>query len=82
MLANEGGYAHTEDDANWWIPSGRIFYSPRPGDAPVQELAYGRGHSFLPHRHRDPFHTNAVSTESFVTYDEYDFLVQPRASAC
>ena len=42
---------------------------------PAQELAYARQHFFLPHRYRDPFHTNAVSTESFVTYDAYDLLM-------
>ena len=66
---HEGRYVHTEGDANWWIPSGRIFYSPDPGAHAAQELAFAREHFFLPHRYRDPFHTNAVSTESFVTYD-------------
>ena len=75
MLANEGRYVHSEGDANWWIPSGRIFYSPGTADTPPQELAYARAHFFLPHRYRDPFHTNAVSTESFVTYDAYDLLM-------
>jgi YD repeat-containing protein len=75
MLANEGRYVHTEGDANWWIPSGQIFYSPDPAHTPAQELAYARQHFFLPHRYRDPFHTNAVSTESFVTYDTYDLLL-------
>ena len=42
---------------------------------PAQELAYARQHFFLPHRYRDPFHTDAVSTESFVTYDAYDLLM-------
>lgn len=81
MFENEGRYVHTEGDANWWIPSGRIFYSPNPADAPPQELAYARQHFFLPHRYRDPFHTNAVSTESFVTYDSYDLLVQETRDA-
>ena len=70
-----GRYVHTEGDANWWIPSGQIFYSPNPADTPAQELAYARQHFFLPHRYRDPFHTDAVSTESFVTYDAYDLLM-------
>ena len=43
-----------------------------------QELAYARQHFFLPHRYRDPFHTNAISTESFVTYDAYDLLLETR----
>ncbi len=72
-IENEGCYVHSEGDANWWIPSGLIFYSPNPADT---ELDYARQHFFLPHRYRDPFHTNAVSTESFVSYDTYDLLVQ------
>ena len=54
---------------------------PDPADTPPQELAYARQHFFLPHRYRDPFHTNAVSTESFVTYDAYDLLVQETRDA-
>ncbi len=81
MLANEGRYVHTEGDGNWWIPSGRIFYSPNTGDASAQELAFARQHFFLPHRYRDPFHTNAVSTESFVTYDTYDLLIEETRDA-
>jgi len=74
-------YVHTEGDANWWIPSGRIFYSPVPDDPPLQELAYARQHFFLPHRYRDPFHTNPASTESFVAYDKYDLLVEETRDA-
>jgi RHS repeat-associated protein len=81
MLEDEGRYVHTEGDTNWWIPSGRIFYSPGPADTPPQELAYARQHFFLPHRYRDPFHTNAVSTESFVTYDTYDLQVEETRDA-
>lgn len=72
----DSAYVHSEGDANWWIPSGRLFYSQTPNDLPASELAFARAHFFLPHRYRDPFHTNAVSTESFVTYDTYDLLVQ------
>jgi RHS repeat-associated protein len=81
MLENEGRYVHTEGDANWWIPSGQIFYSPNPGDAPAQELAYARQHFFLPQRYRGPFHTSVVSTESIVTYDTYDLLVEETRDA-
>ncbi|WP_367025573.1 SpvB/TcaC N-terminal domain-containing protein [Methylococcus sp. ANG] len=81
MLANEGRYVHTEGDANWWIPSGQIFYSPDPAHTAAQEVLYARQHFFLPHRYRDPFHTNAVSTESFVTYDTHDLLVEETRDA-
>ena len=81
-----GRYVHTRDeagvlDANWWIPSGRVFFSPGSGDAAAQELNHARGHFFLPHRGRDPFHTAAVSTESFVDYDDYDLMVQETRDA-
>ncbi|MBC7816824.1 MAG: toxin, partial [Planctomycetaceae bacterium] len=75
MLETEGRYVHSEGDANWWITSGRIFYSPDGADTAAQELAYAQQHFFLPHRFRDPFHTDAVSTESFVSYDDYDLLM-------
>jgi RHS repeat-associated protein len=81
MIENEGRYVHTEGDGNWWIPSGQVFYSPNSADTSPQELAYARQHFFLPHRYRDPFHMNTVSTESFVTYDTYDLLVQEKCDA-
>ncbi|MEX2307778.1 MAG: SpvB/TcaC N-terminal domain-containing protein [Pirellulales bacterium] len=74
MLKTEGRYVHSESDANWWIPSGRVFFSPDSADTAAQELAHARQHFFLPHRFRDPFHSNAVSTEGFVTY-AYDLLI-------
>jgi RHS repeat-associated protein len=74
MLAGDGGYVHSEGDAQWWIPSGRVFYSPDPADAPAQELLHAQAHFFLPLRARDPFHTALVSTEMFVRYDAYDLL--------
>ncbi len=76
MMA-EGGYVHSEGDSNWWIPSGRIFYSPDP----PQELAHAKTHFFLPHRFRDPFHSSAVGTETFVSYDAYDLLIQETRDA-
>ncbi|MFD0816783.1 SpvB/TcaC N-terminal domain-containing protein [Micromonospora zhanjiangensis] len=76
MLADEGRYLHTENDDQWWAPSGQSFYSPKPGDTPAQELAHARQHFFLPHRFRDPFHTDDVGTETLVTYDPYDLMVE------
>jgi hypothetical protein len=75
MLADDGRYVHTEGDSNWWVPSGRTFFSPGPADTAPQELAFARAHFFLAHRFRDPFHTNAVSTERFATYDAHHLLV-------
>jgi hypothetical protein len=75
MLANDGRYVHTEGDTNWWAPSGRTFFSPGTADTPAQELAFAQAHFFLPHRFRDQFHTNAISTEVFATYDGYHLLI-------
>ncbi len=81
MLASEGRYVHSEGDANWWIPSGRVFFSPGSDDPPAAELAYAREHFFLPQRFRDPFHDSELETESFVVYDTYDLLVQETRDA-
>jgi RHS repeat-associated protein len=75
LLADEGRYVHSEGDANWWVPSGRVFYSPGAGDTAAQELTNARQHFFLPRRYRDPFHTATLSTETHVAYDGYDLLV-------
>jgi RHS repeat-associated protein len=75
-LGDDGRYVHSLGDAAWWVPSGRMFYSPRSADTPLQELAYAAQHFFLPLRYRDPFHTPAAPTEVVVDYDPYDLLVQ------
>jgi YD repeat-containing protein len=76
MLESEARYVHSEGDANWWIPSGQIFYSPSGTDSAAQELAFARQHFFLPRRFRDPFGQTAT-----VTYDAYDFLVDETSDA-
>src|SRR5437867_12571065 len=73
--ADRGGYVDLDGNSQWWIPSGRAFLSPNSNDTAAQELTYARHHFFLLHRYRDPFHTNAVSTENIVTYDDYDLLM-------
>ena len=74
-LKASGNFPNTDPDDHWWIPSGRVYLSPSPIQTPTQELTYARQHFFLPHRYRDPFHTNTTSTESFVIYDVYDLLI-------
>jgi RHS repeat-associated protein len=69
MLSGDGGYVHSESDAQWWIPSGRVFYSPTDG-TPAAELVSARQHFFLPRRFRDPF---GQSTQ--VAFDPYDLLL-------
>ena len=39
MLSGAGAYVHPQGDTNWWIPSGRVFYSPGAVDTPAVELA-------------------------------------------
>jgi RHS repeat-associated protein len=73
--ADRGGYVDLNSNGNYWIPSGRIFFSPGADDAAAVELAHARRHFFLTHRLRDPFHTPATSTENSVTYDAHDLLV-------
>jgi hypothetical protein len=69
MLATDGRFIHSEGDSNWWIPSGRSFFSPNEADSPAQELAFAQQHFFLPHRTQDPFGNN-----SFVKFDAYSIL--------
>jgi RHS repeat-associated protein len=74
VLGADGGYVDAAGDGGWWRPSGRLFYSPRDGDAPLDELATARAHFFTPRRFCDPF-----GSQSAVTADAYDLLaVQTR----
>ena len=75
------GYVHAAGAADWWAPSGRLFYSPGAADTPTQELTYARAHFFRACRYRDPFHTGAVSTETAVRYDAYDLLTSETRDA-
>ncbi|MBP1990486.1 SpvB/TcaC N-terminal domain-containing protein [Paenibacillus eucommiae] len=81
MMKDEARYVQFNHDGNWWIPSGTILYSPDADDTPLQEYAYARAHFFLPLRYRNPFHTDAASTETSVHYDKYDLLVQETKDA-
>ncbi len=69
MLVNDGRYVHSEDDNQWWIPSGRVFHSLAIEDA-AAELANARQHFFLARRYQDP-----LGQMSFASYDAYDLLV-------
>jgi RHS repeat-associated protein len=70
MLLNEGRYVHSEGDANWWIPSGRVFFSPGPADSSEQELSAARTNFFLPRRFVDPFDNSTT-----VLYDASRMLL-------
>jgi hypothetical protein len=71
MLTGEGKYVHSEADANWWIPSGRSFYSRAPGDTPATEFTEAQAHFFLPRRFQDPFANNV-----YVDLDAYNLLLK------
>ncbi len=67
VLADLCGYVKM--DGGWWVPSGRIFYSPEEMSA-EEEFGYAREHFFLSLRFRDPF-----GQTTRVLYDPYDLLV-------
>ena len=54
-----GGYVDIDGDGNWWIPSGKVFYSLKE-DIPDDELIFACKHFFLPHRFCDPFGNNTI----------------------
>jgi RHS repeat-associated protein len=89
VLRDEGKYVLSDDqktaglfpatDANgqWWIPSGKVFFSPTKADTPAQELANAQAHFFLPRRFEDPF-----GNRTTVDYDAtHDLLVVRTADA-
>ena len=52
-----------------------VLVARQRGTRPHKNLPMLASISSCRSRYRDPFHTNAVSTESFVTYDAYDLLM-------
>jgi RHS repeat-associated protein len=66
-----GAAGYLRDGQDWWLPSGRVFFSPADDDdEPGGELDFARRHFFLPVRFRDPFGNTTT-----VTHDRYDLLV-------
>jgi RHS repeat-associated protein len=51
----EGGYVQLTGETGWWMPSGRVYYSPGDDDTPGQELASATPGFFLARREVDPF---------------------------
>jgi RHS repeat-associated protein len=82
VLGQSGGYVLGDDHielglfpasdpaGHWWIPSGKIYYSPDPADTAAREFAEAEAHFFLGRRYQDPF-----GNQSIVFYDPYDLLV-------
>ncbi|MEK8029255.1 SpvB/TcaC N-terminal domain-containing protein [Ideonella sp. DXS29W] len=57
----DAGYVQEEGEDGWWIPSGRVFYSPQAGDSPEDERAYAQRHFFVAVRSVDAFgHTTTT----------------------
>lgn len=79
--AEGGGYVDLDGSNHWWISSGRVFYSPDTDDGAATELAYARQHFFLPHRYRDPFFSDQFRTETRVSFDQYNLLMQETQDA-
>lgn len=75
MLA-EGGHIQLPGSSDWWIPSGRIYFSPADSHSASQELAYAKLHFYLPHRAVDPF-----GAASRVGYDDYDLMPRQATDA-
>lgn len=69
MLSKNGRYIDLDQDKHWWIPSGKVFYSPNELDSAALELTHAKKHFYLPHRMQDPFEQNTL-----ITYDTYDLL--------
>jgi RHS repeat-associated protein len=70
----EGGYV--PDRTGWWVPSGRVHYSPSQTDSPEEERTYATQHFFLPLRFHNPF--EAVTTTA---YDTHDLLTEQMRDA-
>lgn len=68
--ADQGGYVDLDGDGHWWIPSGRLFFSPGGNDTAAHEPAFAQSHFFLPYRFQDPFGQTTT-----VTYDTYGLLL-------
>jgi len=75
-MLQECGYVQVAGDPGWWAPSGRSLYAPPGVDAPADELDFARVHFFRARRFRDPFHTDAASTERVAAYDVHDLLLE------
>lgn len=73
-MLSAAGYRHSEGDANWWVPTGQVFYSPNIDDTPAEELANAIQHFFIARRFRDPRNTDPA-IDTLITYDVHDLLL-------
>jgi RHS repeat-associated protein len=54
-LKAAGLFPNSDPNDHWWVPAGRMFYSPDVADTPTQELSQARDHFFMPRRYLSPF---------------------------
>jgi RHS repeat-associated protein len=63
----DAGYVDLDGDGNWWVPSGRVFYSAEEGGGAAHELGEALRHFFVVRRYRD-----AYGNVLRVAYDRHD----------
>ncbi|MDH5271330.1 MAG: toxin, partial [Candidatus Krumholzibacteria bacterium] len=76
QAGDQGGYVNLDGDGNWWIPSGRSFFTDNPDHDAATEFNQAWQHFFLPRRYRDPFGHDAI-----VDFDTHDLLVRETRDA-
>jgi RHS repeat-associated protein len=69
-LKADGLFLDDDPDDHWWVPSGRIFFSPNNDDTTLDELNHAVEHFYLPHRYKDPFENTTI-----LTFDSQNFLI-------
>lgn len=69
MLRDEAGYVQFEENGNWWIPSGKVFFTPDTEDLVAEELVVAKEHFFLPRRYEDPF-----QSKTLIQYESCDLF--------
>lgn len=67
LLSDGGKYQNLDGNGNWWIPSGRPFFSPLANNP---DPVFARNHFYLPQGSQDPF-----GNISRVTHDAHDLLI-------
>ena len=66
-VLREAGYVDLDEDGNWWMPSGRVFYSREEVDSAAHELSEALPHFFVVRRYR-----NAFGNVTHVDHDRHD----------
>ncbi|HEV3115357.1 MAG TPA: SpvB/TcaC N-terminal domain-containing protein, partial [Candidatus Binataceae bacterium] len=75
LSGSSGGYVNSQGDTNWWIPSGRIMYSPVQPPSPNPQT-FAAANFYLPQAHRDPF-----GQYTQLAYDSYKLLLEQTQDA-